>query len=381
MQFLLARTHSHSWGWLVGCCCLTIGPLPLARAEAPSPSGPRLLPHEIRGRAFAATVRIRAEQSSQARSKTAHGAGVCLSHEGLIVTALHLVEGAERIVLWTGAGREWPARLVAAEPALDLAFLDAAPGSSLEAAVCATRTPAHAKVLVIGNPMGKGQRILEGSLGPERVVRWCGRQANLQTVQATFVGGNSGGGTFLRDSGELLGINVARSSQARDRGYMVPIARVLAIAAHKGIALPEVIESEQIAESLGTRLRPVRLGGSGPRGGLLVLSVQADGPAHRAGWMAGDVVLGLGERPVHDRRAVCRALSEPMSGTPIRYRLVRRQDMEPNTGHACADASMTTKLGPKSADASIQCYSQVETGTIAPVLPERRADVLVARSP
>jgi S1-C subfamily serine protease len=60
--------------------------------------------------------------------------------------------------------------------------------------------------------------------------------------------------------------------------------------------------------------------------GLIVLSVQPDGPAARAGLALGDVLLRAGEHALTSPAALLPALDEDRIGRPLALRLLRGGD-------------------------------------------------------
>ncbi len=146
--------------------------------------------------------------------------------------------------------------------------------------------------MVVGNPMGMGQSVIRGRLGTVRVVSWDGNKAPLRAIEADVVPGNSGGGAFDIETGELLGITVAKSSTMEGTGYMVPADQLGEILRDRW-PIASWIESREIHSTLGAMLRPVRLTDGSFENGLLVTHIDEGSPADLAGWHVGDVLVGL----------------------------------------------------------------------------------------
>lgn len=237
------------------------------------------------------------------------GSGVIIDAEGVIVTNNHVIEGATEIVVALADRREFEARLIAADPRVDLAILridtggESLPFLSFQDS---DELQVGDLVVAIGNPFGVGQTVTQG------IVSALGRsgvgdldaQSFIQT-DAAINPGNSGGALITLD-GKLAGINTAifsRSGGSIGIGFAIPsnlVASTVASAlAGKGIKRPwfgahgETVTSE-IAQGLGLP-RP---------GGVLIGEVYPGGPADRAGLRAGDVVLAIDGREVNDPQGV-----------------------------------------------------------------------------
>ena len=253
-------------------------------------------PSEGLKRANDATVRIRAERRSGGRRSYQSGAGVILTYDGYIVTANHVVAGYERIRVSTVAGDLLQARVVLADTARDLALLKVTPSRPLKPAVLAPNASVQtgSKVHLIGNPLGMGQSVKQAVLGSARLTTLDGRWAALHRVQGNVQPGHSGGGAYDSETGALVGLVLARSTVERDTGYILPVDRLLAFLNRKRAVL-ELVDAQEIDNELGVRFRPVTLIDSGQRRGLLVTSVRPGSRADQAGWLAGDVLLILGQ--------------------------------------------------------------------------------------
>lgn len=250
---------------------------------------------DVLRRANRSTVRIEASRSANRAVQTSSGAGVVLSTEGYIVTAHHVVRDYPGVRVTTQSGATLAANIVSTQPDYDIAVLKVDRQSGLEPACLANAERIHAgrPAVVIGNPLGAGQKAVVGKLGPTRTVTWDGKRAELRTLQAPVVPGDSGGGAFDRDTGELLGITVAKSSTQEDTGYVVPSDRLADILS-ANLSIPEVADAMEVDYSLGVSARPVSLVSGDFQTGLLLTRVAAKGPADRAGWRAGDVLVGFG---------------------------------------------------------------------------------------
>jgi Do/DeqQ family serine protease len=257
------------------------------------------------------------------------GSGVIVEADGVIVTNNHVIEGATEIVVALADRREFEARVIAADPRVDLAVLRIdTRGESLPFLEFRDSDELQVGDLVvaIGNPFGVGQTVTQG------IVSALGRtgigdadaQSFIQT-DAAINPGNSGGALVTMD-GKLAGVNTAiysRSGGSIGIGFAIPsnlvASTVSSALAGKGIKRPwlgangEPVTSE-IASGLGMA-RP---------DGVLIGEVYRGGPADRAGLRTGDVVLSVDGRNVSDPQALkfrisTRKLGETVSMDVLRH--------------------------------------------------------------
>jgi Do/DeqQ family serine protease len=244
------------------------------------------------------------------RIENSLGSGVLASPNGVVVTNNHVIQGSgeAEITVALSDGREFPAKVVLKDDQSDLAVLRLdAKGVQFPSIVFADSDSLEVGdlVLAIGDPFGVGQTVTSGIVSAlaRTQVGISDYQFFIQT-DAAINPGNSGG-ALVNMEGKLIGINTAifsRSGGSHGIGFAIPsnMVRLVVQAALKGgkVQRPWLGASLQpvtpdIAESLGL---------AAPSGAL-VSNVRANGPAARAGLQAGDVVVGVDDKPVQDPHA------------------------------------------------------------------------------
>lgn len=276
------------------------------------------------------TVRIEGVQRSGRYTVRSHGAGVVVSGDGYIVTALHVVEGFPKVVVKTRDGQALSARPVRSSSKLDLALLKCKPLIELKSAFF--RPPAQSEngdeIVAVGNPGGRGQVARAGVLGETRTVQWCNTEASLRAVTAPIRPGYSGGGSYDMGTGELVGIQVAQSATRPDIGYIVP-EEVVHQWVSEGRALDpdEVARVELCRKRLGCWLRPVQLNHPNYKAGLMVTKIEADGPADKSHWHENDVLVALDQFKTKSVDEIEYVLERFAGAEPIRFRLVRQSEV------------------------------------------------------
>jgi S1-C subfamily serine protease len=143
------------------------------------------------------------------------GSGVVIVEQGLILTNLHVVAGAKRLVVTFYDGMESEATLVGAHPENDLAVIraktlpDDLPAATLGAA---SRLKPGDEVVAVGFPFGIGPSVSAGVVsGLNREFRSAdGKRVLTKLIQfdAAANPGNSGG-PLVSMSGEVVGIVTA----------------------------------------------------------------------------------------------------------------------------------------------------------------------------
>jgi serine protease Do len=248
------------------------------------------------------------------------GAGVIWRSDGGIVTNAHVVAHSRGgVVVHLNDGREFPARVVNQNNALDLALLQVE-ATDLPAAPVADSTHLRVGELVfaIGHPWGQRDSASAGiisGLGTIGVPH-TGRNAQYIRSDVALGPGNSGG-PLLNARGEVVGINA------------------MVFGGDMGVAIPSHVASQWVAGPpsrkvyLGVGIRPVELPdletvfGRGRTAGLLVTGVEHDGPAYRAGLLVGDVVLAAGGQSVPDGDSLLHILSGHEARERIRLHVMR----------------------------------------------------------
>ena len=240
---------------------------------------------------------------------------------GVIVTADHTVRAEEDITVTTPDGRALPAALAGRDPGTDLAVLTVKDAGSSTAAL---GDDAALKVGHLVLALGYGPRVswgVIGALGP-RWRSWRGGEIErLVRLDLTLYPGFSGG-PLVDAAGRVVGLNT--SGLARDARLTVPATTVTRVA-------DELLRTGHVSRGyLGLGMQPVPLPEPLRRQlsltretGLIVVTVEPDGPAARAGVLLGDVLVALDGAPVSDLDDVQARLGSDRIGVAVPAVLVR----------------------------------------------------------
>jgi S1-C subfamily serine protease len=152
------------------------------------------------------------------------------------------------------------------------------------------------------------------------------------------------------ETGELLGITVAKSSTQENIGYVVPADQVAEIAASY-VSIGELSDAREVAKSLGVTLRPVSLVSGEFTNGLLVTHVKRGSAAATAGWREGDIIVGLSKYHVKSASDIVYILQEADHSLEGLSFLAAR-DHATRVGTVAVDVSRLALQGPALAQKS-----------------------------
>jgi S1-C subfamily serine protease len=247
--------------------------------------------------------------------------GTVWDDTGTIVTASHAVEREEGIEVLLADGRTLPATLAGRDPATDLAVLRVEANLGPPAWRGLDGLQVGHLVLAVARP-GRTVRAAAGIVSALGDAWRAPAGGKIERYLETDIGLEPGfsGGLLIDVTGQALGLHTA--GLLRGRVLALPAATVTrvagAILAHGAVR----------RGFIGIGTQPVRLKGvlaarAGQASGLLVVSVQPDTAADRAGLLVGDIVVALGEEPVERLGDLLGLLDEEQVEVPTTLRLVR----------------------------------------------------------
>lgn len=261
------------------------------------------------------------------QKETGVGSGVIVSTDGTVLTNHHVVEGAENIKIELTDKRSFTAKIVGSDKASDLAVLKIE-GKDLPVAAMGDSNQMRVGdvVLAIGNPLGLQQTVTAG------IISAKGRATGLSDgsfedfiqTDAPINRGNSGG-ALVSSNGEVIGINSQILSPSGGNigiGFAIPSNMAKSVMdqllksgkvsrGRMGIGIQPV--TSDIAESMG--LKEVR--------GVLVNSVEANGPGAKAGLKQGDVIIALNGERVDDNNVLRNKIASTQPGTEVSLTIIR----------------------------------------------------------
>jgi len=256
------------------------------------------------------------------------GSGVIVSQDGYILTANHVVSGADEVMIGLGTDlRKYKTKKVGTDPGTDMALLKIEE-KNLPAITFADSEKARAGdiVLAIGNPFGLRQTVTMG------IISAVGRGGmgivdyeNFIQTDAAINMGNSGG-ALVDTEGRLLGINTAifsRSGGNQGIGFAIPasLARdVMQSLREKGRVVRGYIGASvqtltpELAEAMKLK---------GQSTGALVGEVTPKSPSEKAGMKTGDVITAVNGKKISDARELRLMIGSMAPGTKVQIEINR----------------------------------------------------------
>ena len=256
------------------------------------------------------------------------GSGFVFTPDGFILTNSHVVHGAGTIDVTLNDGRRFNASLVGDDPSADLAVIRI----SAEALVAAqlgdsNKIRVGQLAVAIGNPYGFQYSVTAG------VVSALGRSLrsesgrlidNVIQTDAALNPGNSGG-PLVNSLGEVIGVNTAVILPAQGICFAVAINTAKFVAgqlirhgrirrAYLGVGGQNVLIPRLV-------VRSHQLGAST---GVLVISLEQQGPAERAGLKEGDLIVALDDVPVRGVDDLHKLLTDMRIGERCRLTFLRQ---------------------------------------------------------
>ncbi|HEY9789657.1 MAG TPA: trypsin-like peptidase domain-containing protein [Candidatus Obscuribacterales bacterium] len=264
------------------------------------------------------------------RSARGSGSGFVFTPDGYIFTNSHVVHDAEEIHVTLADGREVTGRLIGEDPHSDLAVVQIwAPGLvPAQLGDSQKLKPGHL-VVAVGSPYGFQATVTAG------VVSALGRSMRAQTgrlidniiqTDAALNPGNSGG-PLANSAAQVIGVNTAVILPAQGICFAVPINTAKAVA----VALMRDGHVRRGYLGVGVQNIPVRRHLSRyheieNKGAVLVLSVENDSPAQRAGLVEGDAIVSINATVINDADDLHRCLLELAESDSCVMSIVRHSE-------------------------------------------------------
>jgi len=273
------------------------------------------------------------EDEPREREARSLGSGFVIDPTGYIVTNNHVIKGAEEITVKFVDEAEFKAEVIGTDPEGDLALLKIDTGKK--------KIP-YAKwgnsddirvgdwVVAIGNPFGLGGTVTAGILSARHRNINAGPFDDYLQTDASINRGNSGGPMF-NTKGEVIGVNTAILSPTGGNvgiGLAIPSNQAEYIVSqlrekgkvergYLGIGAQNL--TLDIAESMGLE----------SAAGALVSSVNEGGPAEKAGFEPGDVIVELDGKKVESLNKLLLMLGRSKVGAKVPVKIYR--DGKPKT--------------------------------------------------
>ena len=268
------------------------------------------------------------------------GSGFVISDDGLVVTAAHVVQAADEVIVEFLDEEKVPARVVKSDPSSDLALLRL---ESVPAGIATVElgdsdlSEIGDQVFIIGAPYGVGHTLTVGYISgrhrPDTQFSGMFAAEMLQT-DAAINQGNSGGPMFNMD-GDVIGVVshiMSQSGGSEGVGFVITsnLARRLLL---EEPGIWSGLEGTFLAGELAKVLNVPE-----PGAGMLVQRVAKDSLAEKLGLRAGsypamiadaqlilggDIILKVGDAPMTDPKWIRTAVKGLRPGKTLRLTILR----------------------------------------------------------
>lgn len=251
------------------------------------------------------------------------GSGFIINKDGYIVTNNHVVQKAKDITVILYNKEQYPARVVGTDPKTDIALIKIEPKGTLASVPLGDSDALKEgeSVLAIGNPFGLAETVTSGIVSAKGRVIGAGPYDDFIQTDASINPGNSGG-PLMNYHGEVVGINTAIVATAQGIGFAVPINMA------KDVLLQLKDKGKVTRGWLGISIQEVtpelsRSFGLKEERGALVSDVLPGGPAEKAGFKRGDVILEVNGKLIKDYHELPRMIASMSPGEKVTFKVLR----------------------------------------------------------
>src|SRR6202162_3240382 len=275
-------------------------------------------------------IKQRVDSRRGLREVGGSGSGFVIAPDGFILTNSHVVHAANQIAVSLSGGGEYPAQLVGDDPDADLAVIRIdAPHLAHVRLANSENLRVGQIVIAIGNPLGFQASVTAG------VISALGRSMHAQSgrlidniiqTDAALNPGNSGG-PLVNSAGEVIGVNTAMIRPAQ--GICFAIASNTAKFVAGWLIRDGKIRRSYIGvagQNVPLHRRIVRFYNLPLETGVLVVSVEKDSPAQRAGLREGDVIIAFNEQSIGSIHELHKMLMGEQIGVEAKLLIIRHTE-------------------------------------------------------
>ncbi len=244
---------------------------------------------------------------------------------GVIATADHAIERDDEMEVTLPGGRHVTAKLAGRDPSTDLAILKIDAAALPVAELAETASFASGQFVLAAACTAEGGT--RAALALVSVVAaasrtWRGGMLDQTLRLDRNLHPNFSGGPAIDEQGRVLGINT--SGLSRFAGVIVPVATVNRVVAeldkkghigrgYLGVGMAPVALPQAVRESLKLSTET----------GIMVMAVEPESPAAKAGLLLGDIFVAFDAKPLHGLRDMQSCLTSERIGKSVAASIIR----------------------------------------------------------
>lgn len=259
------------------------------------------------------------------------GTGFIIRADGLILTNAHVIRDADiiEVQLSDNADKQYKAEVIGSDQRTDIALIKIKPDVKLTVVSLGSSKDLEVGewVAAFGNPYGHGHSMTKGIISSKgRAIQEINKIPLLQT-DASINPGNSGG-PLVNSRGQVIGVNSAIDARAQGIGFAIPIDEVKAI-------LPQLEQKGGLQKGfVGLSLDDVDnqtaayLKMDDDNRGSVIVNVQPNGPADKAGLQTYDIVMSVDDKKIKNTQDLVDTISDKTIGSKIKVKFLRNNKGE-----------------------------------------------------
>ncbi|MCW9706987.1 trypsin-like peptidase domain-containing protein [Aliifodinibius sp. 1BSP15-2V2] len=276
------------------------------------------------------------------REVSSMGSGFIISEDGLVVTNQHVAgENAKKVVISLSEGAEYEAQVLGSDELADLTLLKIDADRTFPTVEFGNSDSVIVGEwsLAVGNPFGLFETAEPSvTVGVVSAINRDFRPnpneprvyVDMIQTDAAINRGNSGG-PLVDSEGKVIGVNTFIFTGGTSHGFVglgfaIPsnrvqkIIRQLASSGEVELSFDPGLETREMTYQMVAQYDLPAIPG------LLVQSVNRDGPAYEAGILPGDIILKIGNERVQSQMHARALLREFEEGDSMRVELLRKNE-------------------------------------------------------
>jgi S1-C subfamily serine protease len=276
-------------------------------------------------------INVSVKGKNNRNTQSGKGSGFIFTPDGFILTNSHVVHNAAKIEVVLSDGRRYFADLMGDDPDTDLAVIriDSSNVTPVNFGN-SEKVKVGQLVIAIGNPYGFQTTVTAG------VVSALGRSLrassgrlidNVIQTDAALNPGNSGG-PLVNSRGEVIGVNTAAILPAQNICFATAINTAKFVAG-------KLIKDGKIKRSyigiagqnVPIHKRIMRFYNLSTENGILIVSLERNSPAQKAGLSEGDIIIGFDDKTVSGIDDLHKLLTDMQVGKESNIKILRRTEI------------------------------------------------------